>query len=526
MSGEWKAHSGERAAGSGRGAVGSGNCLPLTTGRAPLGTCRSARRSGVVLVLVLLVVCMALGLSYAAVRSQYTGVKIQQNAGRRVSARQAAVTGLTMAVKRMQTSSWGGPESVFSGLLGDDQGFEVVYSFGDASLNPDHPDYEDLPYRVTLLSTGYAADPDNPAAMATYQIRAVFRLVPRAFPAEPSDWSTMQQYTVYQSKKDPFEIDIPCRIEGAVRVQKKLDLAKHYPDAGRPWERYLLDLNQMRLSGLPDYRPVTGPVDLDYSEQDSEVLDALANRLVVPTNDMPASDAASDWARPTDLAAYQIYDGGPVYTIPTVGPTLKDVTLEPDPLTNPLGIYYRAGTVIIESNVTVRGSLFCKDDIRIQGTNVHFQPVDMPAMHGSEGPVRLPVASCKAFLVESTGGGDLAGLLAVFDTFEIKKSPETVEFAVTGRVIANKFYIKEREPWETLKWHERLKEFEKQEGTGEPYFPVWMGQQSRNPKPLLTVKPDSGPITYHWHYPGDRIYEPHPDDDGLRWDLIEWIENP
>ena len=59
-----------------------------------------------------------------------------------------------------------------------------------------------------------------------------------------------------------------------------------------------------------------------------------------------------------------------------------------------------------------------------------------------------------------------------------------------------------------------------------PYFPVWMGLQGRDPEPQLTISPDSDPITYHWHYPGDRIYRAHDDDDGLRWDLIEWTENP
>ena len=53
--------------------------------------------------IVLLMICIVLGLSYAAVRSQFVGLKIQRNADRRTSARQAAVTGLTMAVKKMHT---------------------------------------------------------------------------------------------------------------------------------------------------------------------------------------------------------------------------------------------------------------------------------------------------------------------------------------------------------------------------------------------------------------------------------------
>ena len=512
--------SGERRVKSGQWAVGSAKCSPLTTHHSP-------RRPGVALILVLLIICMALGLSYAAVRSQFTGLKIQQNSDRRISARQAAVTGLTMAIKNMHTAGFNGVDSTLAGSLGADQGFQVTYSTGDPSLGPGHPDYEDFPYRVTLLSTGSAADPDNPASVATYQIRAVVRLAPRELGEEPTDWAKMQAYTVYQSKKDNFEVDIPCRLEGPVRIQGKLKIAPSYLNAGDSRLCYLGDLNVMRLTGYPDYRPLNGAVDLPFSEQDWLQLWVLANKLGVTAVDVPVKEAAADWTKPTSLSSYQIYDGGPTYTIPAVGATLQDTTLEPDPLTNPLGVYYRDGTIEIGDNVTIRGSLFCKDDIKVKGMNVHFQSVELPALHGSEAPVRLPAASCRSFFVEPTAGGGLTGLLAVFDRFEIKKSPETVEFGIAGRVIADTLYIKERQPWDTLGWGDYYGDFLAQlvEG-GEPYFPVWMGYQGRDPKPLLTIKPDSGPITYHWHYPGDRIYEPHPDDDGLRWDLVQWTEDP
>jgi hypothetical protein len=488
---------------------------------------RGPRRLGVALVLVLLVICITLALSYAAVRSQFTGLRIQQNADRRISARQAAVTGLTMAIKKMHTTGWSGVATAFSGSLGSDASFQVKYTTGDPSLSAEHPDYQDFPYRVTLLSTGYSADPDNPGAVATCQIRAVFRLLPRAFAAEPSDWSTMQDYTVYQSHKDSFEVDIPCRLEGRVRIQGRLKIAFHYPNDLDAWRRYLEDLNAMRTAGYPDYRPFNGPVDLPFSEQDALYLYALTNRLAVTAANVAVNEAASDWVKPTSLGSYQIYDGGPTYTIPTLGATLQDTTLGADPLTNPLGIYYREGTVEIGDNVTIRGSLFCRDDIKIQGSNVHFQPVELPALHGSDQPVRLPVASCRSFLVGPTGGGELAGLLAVFEKFEIQKSPETMQFAITGQVVTHNFYVRERQPWESLNWGQYYFDFWYQlTHGGEARFPVWMGSQGRDPKPLLTVKPDSGPIRYHWHYPGNRVYEPHPDDDGLRWDLLDWTENP
>jgi len=493
-----------------------------------------AARRGVAVLVVLLLISFTLALSYAAVRSQYTGLMIHQNAQRRGSARQAAMVGMTMAIKKMHQESWAGVDSVLAGTLTDTEGYAVSFTTGDPSLDESDPDYDDLPYRVTVLSTGYAADPDHPARKSEHRIRAVMRLVPRNLDAEPTDWPTMQTYTVFQAKEDDVKIDIPCRMEGPVRLQKKLIIAEHYPDDWQAWLRYLGDLNAMRLAGQPDYRPFDGPVHLPFSKQDWGQLYALMNKLSVPAVDRPKQEAASDWTKPESLATYQLYDGGTVYAIPPVGDTLENVTLEPDPLTNPLGLRYRDGNVTIRDNVTIRGTLFCKGDVKIEGENVHLLAVDMPALYGSDGPVRLPAVTCKNFRVTRTGRGSVTGLVAVFDYFEIQKGPETAEFGVTGRLVTDKLGIQEREPWNEVDWKEAYEEFESQldafEGPVEPYFPNWMAKQGRDPKPRVTIKPDPEPIRYHWHYPGNRIYVAHPDDVKkkirLRWDLLEWTENP
>jgi len=480
-------------------------------------------------VVVLLLISIALALSYSIMRSQSTALVIHYNADRRFAARQAAVTGMTMALKKMHTSQWAGVDTTLGAPLNEYENYTVTYTPGDPSLTPDDPDYADHPYRVTLLSTGYAVDPADPSRVSTHQVRSVVRLVPRKLEDEPKDWDKMQQYTVYQTKKDKFSIDIPCQLEGRIRVQGKLKIAEHYPDHEARW-RYLGDLNKMRLGGRPDYRPFTTRVDLPYGEQDGEQLLILAFMLGVTAIDTPVREAASDWTQPTSLANYQVYEGGPVYTIPTVGTIIQNVTLEADPLTNPLGIYYCGGALTVADNVTIRGSLFCRDDLRIEGSNVRFEPVELPGLHGSEGPVRLPVVSCHKLVLEPTARGTIAGLVAVFDDFLVEKAPDTQSFTFTGRVITRKLHIKERQPWETIDWDSRYEAFKEQLGgllnPGVPYFPVWMAGQGRDPKPLLLVKPDSTTVTYHWENPQNPVYVPHPDDDGLRWDVLEWTENP
>ena len=172
------------------------------------------------LLVVMLLISMTLGLSYAAVRSQHTAFQIQRNSDRRLLARQAAASGLTMALKKMHTADWAGVDTTLTGSLGTYEGYQVTYRTGDPSLASGDADYEDIPYRVTLLSTGLAADPDNPKHIARHQIRAVVRLVPRALGGEPNGWEKMTSYTVYQwdDGGGDFIVDVPIRVEGPVRI--------------------------------------------------------------------------------------------------------------------------------------------------------------------------------------------------------------------------------------------------------------------------------------------------------------------
>ena len=189
-------------------------------------------RRGVAVLVVLLLLSMTLALSYAAVRSQSTAMQVQRNADRRASARQVALTGLTLGIKKMHKSDWTGLNTTLAGQLGTYERFDVKYTAGDPALTAASADYADLPYRVTLLATGYATDPDNPQCVSTHQVRAVVRLTPRQVANEPSDWSRINKYTVFQSKQLDFRVEIPSRIEGKVRLQGRLRLPAAIPTAG------------------------------------------------------------------------------------------------------------------------------------------------------------------------------------------------------------------------------------------------------------------------------------------------------
>lgn len=695
------------------------------------------KRPGMAVIMVLGLLAITLAFSYAMIRSSSTSASIQRNSGRRGDARQAAMSGVSAALRKIHQDDWAGVGTSLSGTLSATESYQVTYSLGDPSLSPSNPDWEDYAYRVTIDSIGYASAPTQPTLVSKHKIRVVVHLAPELMSAEPTDWATFQQYTVFQARDREFRLELPARIEGPVRIQGEVKLATQYPsntvvdganrllfvvenpsgltsqeslrqakfvewgysvdliddndpqsayDAaladndvayvseealstnvstklkdfvigvvsdesyltqelglssdsntvygvsnlniidtshditsdfnvgltaildvgdsggiltgalspglrvlgqwgaqkalavlsaggpiynggfatgrrvqlpwsgssfdfssvndnghtimeravewasrGNPRRRYLRDLEVMRLSGSSDYRPFDGPLKLPLSNQDTATMDDLTDLLGVTAEDLPAVSVAADWQKPTNLTSYRIYKGGPLYTVATVSGTLQNTTLEPDPLTNPLGLFYRATTVHIEDNVTIRGTLFCGDDIKVRGESVQFLPVELPPLYGASVPIRLPVACCRDFYVEDLASGSLTGLLCVFDRFEIINGAASTKFSITGRVVVEEeLRILERNEWNNADFSVLYRSFTDQ--ASHVRFPAWLATQSYDPQPQLTIKPDPGQVIYHWQDPtaGTAVFVPqaNPDGIGLHWDVIDWRDNP
>lgn len=484
-------------------------------------------RRGVAVLLVLLLMTLTLALSYAMVRTQSMALMIQGNSGRQWAAQQAAIAGTMIALKKMQKSDWAGFGTTLNGTLSTSESYSVTYNFGDPSLTSANPDYNDYPFRGTLSVTGKSVDPVNSQNIASCQITTVVRLVPRQLSAEPSDWNAMQQYMVYQTDSFPFEIDLPCQLAGPVRIQGALKIAPNYPSTPESWQRYLSDLNFMRSGGYPDYRPFTSTVRYVSGQIDPDNWNALTNYLHVTVTPLALDPANSDWVQPNSFPIYQLYPGGPVYTVPQVSNNLQSITLGPDPMTNPLGIFFYNGNLTIKNDVTIRGLLYCKGNLTMDGANVRFDPVELPGLFGAGMSVRLPAIICNKLNVKPTVlSGSIKGLVAVFDTFTIEKAPESQAFSITGRVIAKRFYINGRQPWDTEKWNDDYNAFWYQYMSGIHYFPVFMGTKGRNPQPLLTIKPDTASITYHWPTPNSPVFLVKPSDGCLRWEVVKWTETP
>ncbi len=102
-----------------------------------------------------------------------------------------------------------------------------------------------------------------------------------------------------------------------------------------------------------------------------------------------------------------------------------------------------------------------------------------------------------------------------------------------SRVVARDIYVGGRSEW--LSWQASLWElcynlFRSQENVngGTRWWAEWLDWWGRNRIPQLGIAPDATQPTpwYHWQTSQNPIYMPHPDDEGLRWELLEWTDNP
>lgn len=306
---------------------------------------------------------------------------------------------------------------------------------------------------------------------------------------------------------------------------------------GSPRTRYLADLEARRVSGLDDFRPFSGPLSLFTNRNRTATLNLLSKQLNVPVTGLSRSlEPPSPLSR---VRQYQIFPGGPKYLIPvlpTVNGTIRNVTLLADPVKNPLGIWRHGSRINVHDNVSIQGTIVTmgrtNPDIYIHGDNFHLHSVDLPPLSGTLQAIQLPVAIVKddfRFLRHSSGR--IRGLVYVKDDFEIQKGDSDRACDFEGCLIVNDLKLSGRSDWDLLSgdwWETQLNAFLNQLRSDSPiaFFPDYLEHLNLHPQPLLTFRPSSTPVAYHWLSEADPVYSVHPDDPGLRWDLIDWTDNP
>ncbi|HEY2761615.1 MAG TPA: hypothetical protein VGI75_12750, partial [Pirellulales bacterium] len=272
-------------------------------------------RRGISVIVVLGLIALTMAMSYALMRVEYYTVNVQQNSNRQNLARQAALVGLSKAIRAMEQSVWTITGPSVTGSLNATDTYSVTYTAGDSSLSSS--DWEN-PYRVTILSTGTSADPSNSSSRATHKLRAVMRLIPRQLGTGPSDLANIVKYAWFQTQNDTFTFQVPVQVQGNVRVQGTVTLGSDYQWTSAMSGDYLDDLDKMRHDGYPDDRPFTGSMDLSFNQNNSTVQNWLRSTVNVSTlNNTPSTSMSAQWVFPASVGTYKLYTGGPSYTVPT-----------------------------------------------------------------------------------------------------------------------------------------------------------------------------------------------------------------
>lgn len=480
-------------------------------------------RRGMAVVVVLGLLSITLALSYSMLRTQVTCVQIQSNSLRRSKAQLAAMTGIQTALQAMSQPDWAGVGVPVVGSVSNTDSYAVTVETGDPSLDPSQPDYDEYPYRVTLTSTGTARDPANPNQQSIHRTRVIVQLVRRKLADPPPGWSQVLPYTLYQWSNHNIDYELPARIQGPCFLQGRLQLCRHYPD-GDARSQYLGDLESMRAVGLPDHRPFDGPLYLPFSRNPDRSL--LVRELNLSVNNVSARNSRP-FSHPGNVESYRLYPGGQEYRAQPLSSVLKNTTLGTDVETNPLGVYTRRGSLLVRQNVTVRGYLLTwgghsGTDIYVDGKNVSFRAVRLPHLAGDSTTYQLPaVAAADDIYFFDKTHASIEGAVYAEDDYEVLGDYLDVQIRLQGKLVCSELEIQRKRSWDRLEWRDALEEFEDQNKIR--YFPQWIQKhKGLASDPLITVKPDPNGVVHHWPDWDQPIFVPHPNDGGLRWEVIQW----
>jgi len=517
---------------------------------------RFESRRGMAVLLVLGVLAITLAVCYATLRGQGTTSQLARNNSRSLQAREAARSGLAAALRKMSESNWGGVGVGLNSNVTPDSWYEVTFSTGDSTLSVADPKYGEYPYRVTIDSVGYASDPSDPSIRAIHKSRCVVQLVRKALLAEPLVWTTLTGSTIYQWANRNAYVQEPVRVSGRTTVLGRIVVSAEYPLTVDSRDRYLSDLNAMRIAGRGDWRPLTGPLYWAAARQDATGISLVTTKLgLTPTNCLDST--LPPLLHPGVVASYQLYPGGKTYTPPLLqfvyGSSIANVTLAADPATNPLGIFRSNGSLEIKDNVKLTGTLIgetSSSNVQVNGTNIVLQAAALPKLYGSNTNYQLPLALIRDDIrVDGESTTQWTGFTMVWDEFELKKDETATTFTMLGNLATAGLSLKGRDTW-TMTATAWGNDYNDYMGTGsilaallnalfntirnalgipagEPvYFPEYMQyQRGFQYKPTLTFQPNLSGVQPHWQDWSKPLYQKGPTDEGLSWDVIRWEDS-
>ncbi|MCA9013801.1 MAG: hypothetical protein KDA77_00590 [Planctomycetaceae bacterium] len=349
-----------------------------------------ATRAGISLILVMFALSMSLVLTYSFIQTQSVLTQISENGARRDLAMNAARAGITDALNRINSLEWAGINDQYLREFQSDSDGTSTYSISFETPG----DSLSSVLELDIHSLGVWTSAENNNLRSEYQITAKVRLVPRLknrtiLPgdsasatdqaANPGYYDVIRQYALFAEEGRNSLILDPCdRIDGNLWLNDDLIL---YEDPN--WN------TSVRTAFLQDLgnRLVTFPAgSTDLADASVQYPHPFAGRITFYNT--PASGIQQDLAdlkiswsttveRPTipapdfsKFSHYQLYAGGPEYQAVPVNSSLYNVSLKPTP-TNPLGIFYRNGSINVFDNVVIQGTLVAKNKLFFRGKGIH-----------------------------------------------------------------------------------------------------------------------------------------------------------
>lgn len=498
---------------------------------------RWPRKRGIAVIIVLGLLAITLSLSYALLRTQGTATLIARNSSRQLDAKLAAEAGLAAALRTMHEDNWAGVSSTLQASVDTNASYSVTYATGDAALLATDPNYAEYPFRVTITSTGTATDPTQSSMQTTYKLQAVVQLVRRALrSSNPTGWSGYLTPTVYQWSTSDVHVNFPVRIEGATTFLGRMRLNTNYPGTVSTRDRYLADLNAIRVATGVDDRPFKGVMTLGTTSQITDVVNSLNTQLGLNLVGSGASTAAP-LTRPGSVTTYQLYPGGATYAIPSItttyGSSPSNISLSAHPVNNPLGIFRSEGQVTFGNNVQLSGTLLAGDssaDVQISGTGVSISGRNLPGLDGSSTNYQLPsVISGNDLRIINSANASIRGLAMVWDEFELAYGSKDLAFDFQGRLLTAKFLARGRQEWDIddTVWDLAKTLFQLQykdppDASTISYFPEYM---KRNygylyHSPQLKLQANSDGVVYRWQDWTQSVYVKGASDLGLMWNIV------
>lgn len=373
------------------------------------------------MILVMLAVAFSLALTYGFMRTQVTSLQLTQNDTRRDLALEAARTGISAGLLRMQSASWVGIADTYSRIIQQDSTnlvtCNVTFAATASSEVAGVPDAE-LPLHVSITSRGNWTSPRDSTLTVTRTIRTVVRLMPRIpgrtaragdvisatdQSANPENYQATLSFTLTTTANSSTSLnfDPGTRIEGPVWLSRKLALFNAESWSNSIRSTMLTEIGNQYGSGSSTSfvhpHPLNGPIRFSSNPSNSIQTDLSRLKTSWSTTTSSPSVAALN---PSSWQSYRLYDRGPVYQAVVLGSSLSNVTLQPS-ATNPLGVFVRLGNLDVYDQVNIQGTLVVTGTLTFWGTGSTVASYNWvgsngtPVVDGADQWPRLPAIAAK-----------------------------------------------------------------------------------------------------------------------------------